>query len=285
MSRGKAMRRRRDEGQAGSAGPFGLAVATEGQDWIEQDDRLEAKNARLRDELSEVEGWYRLLQAEHATLKGRTAESGRRFTMLQAEANRLAARNQELQALVSRFDPGAVRRADARETAVQEQGQRESEGQGEKSAMRRIYDWVRSAPRHKWGTAAFVTIATLLARDPGVQGVFGSAVSRARQAVGGNRFSGEDRATAESGFLRYAAMIQSHDHLERARRDYNENEPRLKGDALLEAQDRLRAAKQRARQAKLAFLPELVRQCDQARMPVPPEAAEALAALNSETAD
>ena len=80
-------------------------------------------------------------------------------------------------------------------------------------------------------------------------------------------------------------MIQSREQLERARREYNESESRLKGDALLEAQDRLRTAKARDRQAKLAFLPELVRQCDQARLPVPREAAETLAALHTETAD
>ena len=81
------------------------------------------ENARLRDELSEVEGWYRLLQVDHATLEGRMAQSGRRVTELQAEANRLAAENQELHALVSRLVPGAAGRVGNRESAVREQGQ------------------------------------------------------------------------------------------------------------------------------------------------------------------
>ena len=106
--------------------------------------------------------------------------------------------------------------------------------------MGRIYNWIRSAPRHKWATAAVVTIATLLARDTGIQEVIGSAVSGARQAVSGGRGGGKGRIGVDSGFLRYAAMIQSREQLERARREYNENESRLKGDALLEAQDRLR---------------------------------------------
>ena len=59
--------------------------------------------------------------------------------------------------------------------------------------------------------------------------------------------------------------------------------PSLKGDALLEAQDRLRATKARYRQARLAFLPELVRQCEEARLPVPKEASEAFASLEQET--
>ena len=149
--------------------------------------------------------------------------------------------------------------------------------------MRRISDFIRSARRHKWATAAVVTIATLLARDPTVQGAIGSALSRARQVVRGD--ASEDRTPADSGFLRYAAMIHGREQAERARREYNENEARLKGDALLEAQDRLRTAKARDRQARLAFLPELARQCELARVPLPREAADALAELNNVTAD
>jgi hypothetical protein len=256
---------------------LGVAFASVDDDGNEQGESLGMANARLKNELSEVEGWYRLLLADHSTLEGRMAKSDRRVTELQTEANRLAAENQELHALI----PGAARRVGSRGSAERDQGQRE--GQGEDFMMIRILDGIRSAQRHKWATAAVVTIATLLARDPGVQGFLGSAVSRARQAVGGS--GGEGRFGADSGFLRYAAMIQSREQFERARREYNENESRLKGDALLEAQDRLRAAKARDRQAKLAFLPELARQCDQARLPVPREAAEALAALNTETAD
>ena len=145
--------------------------------------------------------------------------------------------------------------------------------------MGRIVNFVQAVGRHKWATAAVVALATLLARDPAVRGVIGSAAERARQAVRGV----ED--PAESGFLRYAAMLNSREQAERARREYNANEGTLKGDALLEAQDRLRAAKARDRQARLAFLPELARRCRQAGVPLPREAAEALAALNAESAE
>jgi hypothetical protein len=273
MSRSMAARRRRDDGDLWGAESVGLA--SERDDLEEQGERLGAENARLKEEMREVEGWYRLLQVDHAALQARMAQSGRRMTELQAEANRLAAENQELQALVSRPVPDAAGLDGNRD----EPGQ----GSGEDSSMRRISDFIRSARQHKWATAAAVTIATLLARDPSVQGALESALSRARQAVRGDASS--DRNPADSGFLRYAAMIHGREQFERARREYNENEARLKGDALLEAQDRLRTAKARDRQARLAFLPELARQCEQARVPLPSEAAVALAELNNVTAD
>ena len=79
MSRSNTAHRGRDDGHAGSAGSFGVAVAGVGEDWDEQRDRLVAVNARLKDELSEVEAWYRILQVDHATFEGRMAESGRRL--------------------------------------------------------------------------------------------------------------------------------------------------------------------------------------------------------------
>jgi hypothetical protein len=270
MSRGTAARRRRDDGDAWGAGSLGLA--SERDDLQEQGERLGAENARLKEEMREVEGWYRLLQVDHAALETRMTQSGRRLTELQAEANRLAAENQELHALVSRPAADAAGRDDNRDEP--------GPGPGDDSTMRRITDFLRSARRHKWATAAVVTIATLLARDPNIQTGLIAALNRARQAV-----ASEGRTVADSGFLRYAAMIQSREQVERARREYNENEARLKGDALLEAQDRLRSARARDRQARLAFLPELARQCEQARTPLPREAAVALAALNNESAD
>jgi hypothetical protein len=283
MSRGTAARRRRDDGDGDAWGAESFGVATERDDLQEQGERLGAENARLVEEMREVEGWYRLLQVDHAALQARMAQSGRRMTELQAEANRLAAENQELQALVSRPVADAAGGDDNRDGQGQGQGQGQGSGSGDDSTMRRITDFIRSARRHKWATAAIVTIATLLARDPNVQGALGSALGRVRQAVGSG--TSEDRAGADSGFLRYAAMVHGREQVERARREYNENEARLKGDALLEAQDRLRTAKARDRQARLAFLPELARQCERARMPLPREAADALAALNQESAD
>ena len=146
----------------------------------------------------------------------------------------------------------------------------------------RINEWFRSFRRHKWASAAVLALATLLVRDPAVQGVFSSALARVRELVKGGE-SGRDPAS--SGFVLYAAMIQARDEAEKAREGYNAREATLKGDALLEAQDRLRASKARYRKARLAFLPELARQCEQARLPVPKDAMESLASLRSETRD
>jgi hypothetical protein len=233
--------------------------------------------ARLEDELNEVEGWYRLLQADHETLQGRLSRSGRRVTELQAEANRLAVENRELRALVDRMaSDGPAPEATGR-----------GPGEGGLSTMRRITEAIRSARRHKWAMAAVVAIATLLVRDAAVQDAFGSAYGRLRQAVRGDAGGDSNRSGAgvDSGYLRYAAMIHGREELERERREYNAREAALKGDALLEAQDRLRSARARDRQARRAFLPELARQCEQARVALPREAAEALATLNVEAAD
>jgi hypothetical protein len=230
--------------------------------------RLEEQNAGLREQLAEVEGWYRLLQADHAALQAQHGRCGREAIGLRAERNRLEVENKELQDIVSRL--GAAAPADG--------AQREDE-----SVMTRILSVVRGARRHKWAVAALVTILTLVARDSWVQGVASSAAARVRDLAS----RGEDKARqwADSGFLRYAAMVNARDALERARAEYNRREADLKGDALLEAQDRLRAAKARYRQARLAFLPELARRCEASAVPVPPEAADALAALKAEAQD
>jgi hypothetical protein len=146
--------------------------------------------------------------------------------------------------------------------------------------MARISGFVRTIFRHRWATAAVVAIATLIARDSSVRGALGSALDGTLRFAGFERDAA--RSTASSGFLRYAALIQSRDLAEQARRDYNERESTLKGDALLEAQDRLRAAKHHYRQARLAFWPELAEQCRQAGTPLPREAAEALVVMKNE---
>jgi DNA repair exonuclease SbcCD ATPase subunit len=238
-------------------------VASELDELQGQADRLDTENTRLRDQVAELEGWYRLLQADHTVLQTKAARSSRRVTELQAESNRLASDNQDLQHLVVRY---------------------EEVGRGftlqERTFMARISDYVSKIRRHRWATAAAVAIATLVARDPSIRGALGSALDETL------RFAriewSADRSAASSGFLRYAALIQSRDQAEQARRDYNERESTLKGDALLEAQDRLRAAKSRYRQAKLAFWPELAKQCRQAGVPLPREAAEALVVAKNE---
>jgi hypothetical protein len=238
-------------------------VGSELDELQEQADRLGIENNRLRDQVAEIEGWYRLLQADHTGLQTRATRSSRRVTELQVESNRLRSENQDLQSLVFRYEAsgGGIT-------------------QQKRTSMTRISGFVRTILRHRWATAAAVAIATLVARDPTVRGSLGSALDGILRFAGFERNT--ERSAASSGFLRYAALIQSRDQAEQARREYNERESTLKGDALLEAQDRLRAAKNRYRQARLAFWPELAEQCRQAGVPVPREAAEALVVVKNE---
>ena len=265
MSRGTATRRRGLRAQTWDemVPPLCDGLADEIED---RADRLAVENARLRDDLAEVEGWYRLLQADHASLQARHDQVGRKAAATQAEVDRLGSRNRQLEAIVDR-PAGSGQIADS--------------GRDDHT-MTHISQWFRSVRRHKWASAALVAITTLLARDPGVQAVFSAMAARVREVGRGDEARPD---SAETGYVRYAAMIQARDEADKARADYNDKEATLKGDALLEAQDRLRAAKLRYRQARLAFLPELARQCERAHLPVPREATEALAMLRQEARD
>jgi hypothetical protein len=261
MSRGTAARRRRDDGEAWRAESF--RVTSELDELRERGEEFEDENAQLKERVAELEGWYRLLQAEHVTLQADAARAGRRVTELQTEANRLAAENQGLHELVPSRNAAGTRNEPRRN-----------------ASMIRVVNFVKAVQKHRWAAAAVLAVATLLARDSAVRGAFGSAYERVRQAIGGREDSA--RGAADSGFLRYAAMVNSRDQAERARQEYNRSEAKLKGDALLEAQDRLRAAKARHLQARLAFLPELARRCQEASVPLPKDAAEALAELKQD---
>jgi hypothetical protein len=229
-------------------------------------ERIDSENARLRDRNAEVEAWYRLLQTEHATLQKRHEQAARKAADVQAEFDRLVSRNRELEAFADRpAGPGCL-----------------AEPGKERTKMQRIGNWFKMARDHKWGMALALALSTLIARDPGVQELFWTALAKVRQGGSGDEGS---RDLASSGYVRYAAMIQARDEAEKARADYNDRESSLKGDALLEAQDRLRAAKARYCQARLAFLPELARRCEQAKLPVPREASEALASLRHESGE
>jgi hypothetical protein len=260
MGRAAAARRRWNDRDA-VLDSFDLKI--ERDDLWERGENLVAENAQLRQQLEEVEGWYRLLQANHAALEADAAQAGRRVTELQTEANRLAAENRELRAL------------DGREV---EQGTRNDSRRT--TSMIRVSHIVQAVRTHRWATAAVVAIATLLARDPVVRGAVGTAFDRVRQTFGTSEATARD--SAETAFIQYAVMLNSRDEAERARREYNENETKLKGDALLEAQDRVRAAKARYLKARLAFLPELARRCQEANVPVPTETAVALTELSRE---
>jgi hypothetical protein len=261
MSRGIMTRRR--ELRAFADEPEDSSSPSIADEFERQADRLDAENVRLRDALIETEGWYRLLQADHASLQARHGQVGRKLVELQDAMGRLESRNQELEVLVDRpVGPG-----------------RRNETSTKGHTMPRIQDGLKSLARHKWASAALIAFVTLLARDPGVQGLFSSVVSKVRDAGRGDD-GARDRTS--SGFVLYAAMIQAGQEAEKARADYNDREASLKGDALLEAQDRLRSAKARYRRAGLAFLPELARECERAKLPVPREASEALAMLQQE---
>ncbi len=203
MSRATAIRRRRREDEAW------LSVCRRAEDDAEGRCATSASGsarrlARVRDELAEVEGWYRLLQENHATLQDSERRASRRTTELQAEANRLEAENHELRAVAS----AGV--AEGRET-------RNPAG-GATMTMRYARSVLQRARNHKWAFAATMAIATLLARDPGIRGVLGQVAGRVRQAVEGDDVASRDVA---SGFVRYAAMLNSRDQAERAKAEYN----------------------------------------------------------------
>ncbi len=263
MSRGEASRRRGLRATTWDDESPGAAVLVEDAD--RRAGRLDAENERLRDDLTEVEGWYRLLQADHASLQARHDQVGRKAAQLQLEADRLESKNRGLEALFNR-PAGPDRRAGTQQVK-------------DETTMNRIKAALRSAGRHKWASAALVAFATLLARDPGVQTIFSTVLAKVRDLGG----KAEVAEVSPSGFVLYAAMSQAREDSERARLEYNERESSLKGDALLEAQDRLRATKARYRQSRQAFLPELIRQCRQANLPVPKDALEQYASLEQET--
>src|SRR5262245_43804902 len=74
------------------------------RDADERDERDEfaAENASLRERVEEVEGWYRLLQADHARLQDQSRRNGLRTTELQREVNRLEEENEQFRALADR---------------------------------------------------------------------------------------------------------------------------------------------------------------------------------------
>ena len=87
----------------------------------------------------------------------------------------------------------------------------------------------------------------------------------------------------EDGYLGYARMVAASKRYEEARRAYNAEADSLLGDSgPLDAQDELREARLRDREARLAFLPELSRRCLEIGVPVPQDDAVALESLKDE---
>lgn len=225
----------------------------------ERVEALDAENAALKDQVTEVESWYRLLQIEHDDLRKRHGRCGLEAVAIRDELNRLEVESRELRDIVARCHDVATHHQDI-------------------THMKRFAELVKSAARHKLATFAVVAIGTLLVRDPAVSGFFSTASDRLAQAI-----KGRDQALdPDDGYLRYARMVNARQAAEAARSAYNEHEAGLKGDALLEAQDRLRNVLAADRQARLAFLPELARRCQAANVPVPGEIAVALTEIEAE---
>src|SRR3954447_7400578 len=101
MSRRAAAGRRRADTAAWAAVCGRVAGEDEPDEGQGPDEQLRAENARLREQLTEVEGWYRLLQQDHASLQANDRRTGERLTELQGEVNRLAVENQELNAVLA----------------------------------------------------------------------------------------------------------------------------------------------------------------------------------------
>ena len=111
-------------------------------------ERLDGENARLREQIEEVQGWYRLLQADHAALQNRHRQVGRKTTEIQAERDRLEGENRELQALAShREGPGG-------DTKESRKG----------LLMTGLVRFLRGLRRNRWAAAAIVAsqLATLV---------------------------------------------------------------------------------------------------------------------------
>jgi hypothetical protein len=238
---------------------------------FDTDDRLVAENERLRSKITEVEAWYSLLAADQEALRKVHARTTREATALQTECHRLAAANERLQALADH--PGGPSGAALTLTLGNEPAVRHQEVR-----FMKFVSFLKGVFKSRW-TIPAVALAALLAREPAVRDFAVSAAKAVNPArlVGSNRDGDRDQA---DGYLAYARMVNARAAYDQARAAYNRDAESLKGDALLEAQDSLRAARQRDAQARAAFLPALRASCERAQVPFPAEAAALLAGLH-----
>lgn len=226
--------------------------------------RLIEENEGLRTRLIEVEGWYRLLQSDHEALRKIHLRTTTEATKLQAECHRLAAANDQLQTVHDHGKPSEPVGTDTTRPYPTVRHQ-------EPHRMKLFHAFKRVLT-NRWALPA-VALVALAAREPSVRGL---AVSAVRSF---NPGSANDPA---AGYLGYARLVNARDAYERARDAYNAGAESLKGDALLESQDKLRAARLRYQKARAEFLPALRAACVRADIPFPSEAAAMLVGLKGD---
>ncbi len=221
---------------------------------------------KLQERVAEVEGWYRLLTGEHAALRSDRDRLARHAEALQSELTRIKDEAEALRLHVDRLET---------ECDPEELSPRAMQGT---SPMNWIVNLSQRVWKQKAVLVAVVALATMIARDPAVSNILGSTTAWIASTM-----ERSDQESESDGYVRYAQMVTATSQYEEVKQWYNENEASLSGDTLLEAQDRLRAARLRDLEARLAFLPELARHCAEAGVPVPEGDAAALAAIEAET--
>ncbi|WP_145266578.1 hypothetical protein [Tautonia plasticadhaerens] len=244
----------------------GVAIVPGTAEDREAIDRLGEENDRLRERAEELGRRYRLACRDRESIRADRNRAHARSTRLQAELDRLSDEYEGLRSRVERA------RADPWHP--------ETIGMEEVRRMNRFATLLGFIRRNKAASVAVLAVGALVARDPIVSGAARSVAETAASAV---TRGGRD-GPAEDGYVQYARMVAAAAEYDAARRDYNASSDALAGDELLEAQDGLRAARLRDREARLAFLPELSRRCADAGVPVPEDAAAALADLQADLA-
>jgi hypothetical protein len=227
-------------------------------------DRLGEENDRLRERAEELDGRFRKVCRDRESLRGDRDRAHARATRLQAELNRLLDEHEGLRAHVDRLESARDHFEPINREGV--------------ARMNRVANLMSFAWRNKAASVAVLAVGALVLRDPIVSGAVRSVAETAASAV----TPGNPDGDPGDGFVRYARMVAANGEYEAARRFYNESSETLAGDELLEAQDELRAARLRDREARLAFLPELARRCAEAGVPVPEVDAVALEELKAD---
>jgi len=223
--------------------------------------RLIEENEGLRTRLIEVEGWYRLLQSDHEALRKIHLRTTTEATRLQAECHRLAAANDQLQTAHDHGNPSESVGIDTKRSYPTARHQ--------ESHRMKLFHAFKRVLTNRWALPA-VALVALAAREPSVRGLAAAAVRSLTPGAAND---------PSAGYLGYARLVNARDAYERARDAYNARAESLKGDALLESQDALRAARLRYQKARAEFLPALRLACVRADVPFPSEAAAMIAGL------
>jgi hypothetical protein len=227
--------------------------------FVAEDAQLIEENKALRTQVVAVEARNRMLQTTQADLRKVHLNTTRHAAQLQAECNRLATENRQLQQLAEH--PGGPSGAAGRSATGRGPTVRHQEAR-----FMKFVSILKGVVTSRWGLPA-VAVAVLMARDPAVRGLASSAAERL-----GAVSPGAADTDPAAGYLGFARLVNARAAYEAARASYNAKAESLKGDALLEAQDALRAAKARYAQARAAFVPALRDACTRADVPFPGQA-------------